>query len=312
MGLVGAIALHALVFVSVGRRTLAVSAEAEAPQTIELEETPAPELAATPIPEPIPEATSEPAPAPANAPATAPGAAASPPGIAQAPASATALEPAPSSSAPMDFSLPESGRLSADQLGLGRRNVFLGAFSENARDSGSPAGASTAPDGTQNVAPGIRQSMRTALEEHDHELGFYDVGGATVGVAESVARPSDTPADSTAVFEITADAEGNVTSVTLVDATQGRTAWEPVAASLASALRAKRLAMRGHAGAVITLEVSSRWALPSGAHAGHAVNTTGAGPTDTGLAVAGNFDLSDIGARPARSVHARILHERYP
>jgi hypothetical protein len=311
MGLAGAIALHALVFATLGRRPPSVAAEAEAPQTIELEETPAPELAATPIPEPIPEATSEPSPAPANAPAVAPGAA-SPPGIASAPGSATALEPAPASSAPMDFSLPGSGRLTADQLGLGRRNVFLGAFSENARDSGTPAGASTAPDGTQNVAPGIRQSMRTALEEHDHELGFYDVGGATVGVAESVARPSDTPADSTAIFEITADAEGNVTSVTLVDATQGRTAWEPVAASLASALRAKRLAMRGHPGAVITLEVSSRWALPSGARAGHAVNTTGASPTDTGLAVAGNFDLSDIGARAARSVHARILHERYP
>jgi hypothetical protein len=306
MGLAGALGLHALVFASVARRPMTLPVDDVASQTIELDETPEPELAPSVAPEP-----SEPAPAPPSmpAPAAMPSPALAP---AVAPASASPVEPTPSSApaGPLDMSAPQ-GHLSADQLGLGRRNVFLGAFREPDHGAAAPAAEATAPDGTRNVAPGIRKSMQMALDEHDHELGF-DVGGAVVGVAESVARPSDTPNDSTAVFEITADANGNVTSVTLVDASQGRTAWEPVAASIATALRAKRLAMRGHAGAVITLEVSSRWALPSGARPGGAVSTSGASPTETGVALGGSFDLSDVGARPSRSVHARVLHERFP
>jgi hypothetical protein len=306
MGLAGAIGVHALIFASVGRRPID-SPDDSIPVALELEETPAPELAPSPTPEPGPAPESAPAPRATAAPALSPATA-----MAPAPSSSAALEPAPSGApeAPLDFSAP-GARLSADQLGLGGRNVFLGAFRQAPHEAPAPEPTDTAPDGTRNVAPGIGKSIRTALNEHDHELGL-DVGGAVIGVAESVARPSDTPDDSTAVFQITADANGNITSVILVDATQGRTAWEPVAASIATALRAKRLAMRGHAGAVITLEVSSRWALPSGSRAGHSVGLTGAGPSESGAALDGKFDLSDIGARPARSVHARILHEEFP
>jgi len=54
-------------------------------------------------------------------------------------------------------------------------------------------------------------------------------------------------------------------ALSLVDASQGRAEWEHVATSLRDALRTRRLHVPGGTGGVaITLEVASRWQLPSG------------------------------------------------
>jgi len=115
-----------------------------------------------------------------------------------------------------------------------------------------------------NVAPGVQQSLRDALHEHDHGIGL-DVGGPIVAVAEDVTRPSAAPLDSHARLEVTADAAGHVTSVRLVNASEGYAEWERVAASLREALRSRTLRVPdGSGGVVVTLEVTSRWQLPSG------------------------------------------------
>jgi hypothetical protein len=70
--------------------------------------------------------------------------------------------------------------------------------------------------------------------------------------------------------------------------------------------------MRGHPGAVITLEVTSRWALPSGSKPGRPISNPHAETTDTGVGVGGAFDVTDLVTKPQRSVHARIVNERFP
>jgi hypothetical protein len=172
------------------------------------------------------------------------------------PDSSASAAPAPTVETPLDTRAPLA--LSADAIGLGGRNVFLG---------GLPDGKSTppphdAPPG--NVAPGVQQSLRDALHEHDHGIGL-DIGGPIVAVLEDLTRPSSTPLNSRAVFQVTADADGNVTGVSLVDVSQGRGEWEHVATSLRDALRSRKLHVPGGTGGVaITLEVASRWQLPSG------------------------------------------------
>lgn len=211
---------------------------------------------------------------------------------------------------PHPFTVWQTPGLSADALGLGGRNVFLGHV------PGAPP-ASSAPDGAghpDNLAPGVQDSVRDALHARDHALGL-DVGGPLVGVAEAVVRPSDTPVDSRAVFEVTVDASGRITGVRLLDASQARGAWERVAASFATALRSQHLALRGHAGAVITLAVDSRWVMPSGSRPRHPIGP----PTADGCRVRADgcrasmaFDVTDLATKPSRQVHARVLAERFP
>jgi hypothetical protein len=215
------------------------------------------DLIAEPVPSsPIPESGSAAVPRPAS------------PGVARvasrvvADGRATPSDdtPAPGTSTqferPVDLRTPQS--LSADAIGLGGRNVLLGALPDG---TSAPAQEDAPP---ANVAPGVQQSLRDALHEHDHGIGL-DIGGPIVAIVEDLTRPSSTPVNSRAVFEVTADASGNVTGVTLVDVSQGRAEWERVATSLREALRTRKLHVPdGTGGVAITLEVASRWQLPSG------------------------------------------------
>src|SRR6185437_2616285 len=111
----------------------------------------------------------------------------------------------------------------------------------------------TLPSGDTNVAPGIQQSLRDALHDRDHALGL-DSGGPIVAVLEGLARPSDTPVNSRAVFEVAADSEGHVTAVRLVDASEGFDRWDKLSAALRAALQSQHLRVpRGAAGVVVTL-----------------------------------------------------------
>lgn len=176
----------------------------------------------------------------------------------RAPSEDTSAPPAPAQAFESSPDLRAPQGLSADAIGLGGRNVFLGALPD-----GTPAPPrQDAPPA--NVAPGVQQSLRDALHDHDHGVGL-DIGGPVIAVLEELTRPSATPLNSRAVFEVTADASGNVTGVSLVDASQGRAEWEQVATSLRGSLRARKLHVpAGTGGVAITLEVASRWQLPSG------------------------------------------------
>jgi hypothetical protein len=242
---------------------------------------------------------------------------------------------------PLDLHAPQA--LSADAIGLGGRNVFLGALP----DAPSAPAPHDAPPA--NVAPGVQQSLRDALHQHDHGIGL-DIGGPVVAILEDLTRPSSTPLNSRAVFEVTADAGGNVTGVSLVDASQGRAEWERVATSLRQALRTRQLHVpAGTGGVAITLEVASRWQLPSGHDPDTEVSILGipvkkasreskqpkkveilkpelkvvATPPPEGqtsvlpqyqiqVVKLLNLDIdpTDLTPRPLRVVHARVVHEK--
>ena len=218
--------------------------------------------------------------------------------------------PAPSSSA-TDFAFNPTGaplaNLSNEALGLGGRNRFLGQALATGADRA--AQRAEAPEVT-NVAPGVDQSMRDVLDAHDRDLGLDD-GGPIVSVAEELTRPSDAPMNGRAVFEVVIDPNGDIAGVRVVEAGDARASWERVAAQMGVTLQSRHIAWRhkGHAMAV-RVEVSSRWVLPSGqaSPVGGAFAEPGAHGTDMVTGV--HFDVSDIGAHPARDVHARVLGEK--
>ena len=212
--------------------------------------------------------------------------------------------PAPASSGAFTLSPGTLAGLSNEALGLGGRNRFLGAV------PGQGEALSVAEEAPRNVAPGVDQSMRDALDARDHDLGL-DIAGPLVAIAEELTRPSDTPMNGRAVFEVLLDTEGNVRDVRVVDVSDSRGSWERLGAQLVATLRARRIALRRKGKAMSALiEVTSRWGLPSGQAAGHVASDPFAKASPEGMQAGGHFDLSDIGARPARSVHARILGER--
>jgi hypothetical protein len=343
-GLAGALLAHAVLLAVLGRSPASGPVNAAAPAgdaDVEVELSPEPV-----VPSPVPEPELAPLRGGSAAPLLASRAlppAASPVHGAPGAGASDGVSPAAPAEAPLDVRAPLS--LSADAIGLGGRNVFLGALPDGA----GPAPQKEGPPA--NVAPGVQQSLRDALHERDHGIGL-DIGGPVVAVAEELTRPSNTPLNSRAVFEVIADADGNVTSVSLVDVSQGRSEWEHIAASLGQALRTRKLHVpAGTGGVTMTLEVASRWQLPSGHDPETEVSVLGipvkkapreskqpkkveilkpelkiveAPPqpeTPTGVKLPQyqlhvvdlfslDIDPTDLTPRPLRVVHARIVRER--
>jgi hypothetical protein len=148
--------------------------------------------------------------------------------------------------------------------------------------------------------------VREGLDARDHALGLGS-GGPVVAVAHGVAMSA--PMDhGSAVLEVDADANGVVRSVRVLDVTADAEAWREIAEGIAASLRGKPLhisARAGTRGVVVTLRIEIAMRLPSGAAAGNG-KTYALGPGSIG----GTFDLADIGAKPKKSVHARVLSER--
>jgi hypothetical protein len=173
----------------------------------------------------------------------------------------------------------------------------------------------------------LERSVHDALAERDHALGL-DAAGALVGMAEDCVRSGDTPIDGRAYFDVTINPDGTVAGVQVVAGTAPAGAWLSLASSLREAGRSRSVLWR-HTGKPlrVRLEVSSRWVLPSGSPASRPFspphvksNETWDTPGADGLvplapaaATAGtHFDVSDIGARTLRDVHARIVKEHSP
>jgi hypothetical protein len=226
---------------------------------------------------------------------------------ARAPSDTAGPPASPLESGPLRFTTGGAEGLSSANLGLdpGRpigRDVLNGAT--------LPAPAGEAPD---NVAPGIETSLLEALDARDRELGI-DMQGTLVSTAEDVVRSADPGLLGRAVLEIDVDPSGDVTGVRLVDATALRSTWEGVASRIGEALRAHPGAPRKHAQRV-RLAVTAESRMPSGARPDRPIEpyvklgSHGAGPArpDPAVGVGAHFDVSDIGARPLRAVHARVV-----
>lgn len=237
----------------------------------------------------------------------------------EAMAGANSAAPTPSEPTPSSIEGPRPtaafpATLTNEQLGLGGRNPLM--MERLAREEGGR-------DTVREAGERVERSIHDALEAHDHAAGM-DRTGALVAVAEDVARRTDSPLEGIAVFEVTVEPDGTVSAVQQVDT--GAHAWAEVESGLAVATRSRSVAMRANGKPLrVMLEVSSRWVLPSGASAARPVSPyvkldPGAMLQSAGafshcldrvpVALGARFDLADIGARPMRVVHARILAER--
>ena len=194
-----------------------------------------------------------------------------------------------------------------------------------------------------DVAPAmnVRTSVLDALQDRDRRLGL-GAAGPMLGIAMRDARRSDTP-ESIADLQAVVDGSGGVRSVSLLGATGGRDAWEHVAAQMEGDLSGVKLRVPREVEAVVVkIRVVVALRMPSGAlvhptplfenalknlgedeHPPPAAACAGADLPPSGADFfthrtpsvcpsrgVGGFDLSDLGAKPARVVHAAVLEER--
>jgi len=323
-GLAGALLVHAAAFpllsIVAWRAPLdrpwadrVASAETAIETSIEIESPPLESLPATPLPASEPErtiagATHGPVQAPAQPPAP------SEPAAAAAPVPDDAFDPG--AAAWLGAAPPPMRRNPAPGSGV---HVIPGA---------RPSSEHPPADPGRQDAKRIEHVIHEALVTHDHDLGL-DAAGALVGLAEDSVRASDgSPVDGKAYLDVNIGPDGTVASVLVVSATTPAAAWQPVASRLRETARSRSVLWRKTGKPLrIRLEVSSRWVLPSGSHPGQVLSSpytktnetwqTGTGdwlPAFAASAVTGGarFDLSDMGARPLRDVHARILKEQSP
>jgi hypothetical protein len=200
----------------------------------------------------------------------------------------------------------------------------VGVSSTSNAGVASAAGADERRPDPGRDAARIEGVIRDALVTRDHGLGL-DAAGALVAMAEDCVRGGDTPLDGKAYFEVTVRADGTVADARLVAASDPPDAWRAAAAKLVAAGAARSVLTRKNGKPLrVRLEVSSRWVLPSGSRQGKPFTTPRTKgyetwTSDTGehavalapsiVAASTGFDVSDIGAKPLRDVHARILKE---
>lgn len=137
--------------------------------------------------------------------------------------------------------------------------------------------------------------VRGAMLENDKRLGLDLPGAGTVASAVRAAVVgADTPTVGRASFEVRVGPDGRILSVRVSSATGGGSdVWDRTAKMILAQLASRPITMNSNyaKGAIISVDVSSSMALPSGANS--AVTQQGSGI---------GFDVSDIGAHKSRSV----------
>lgn len=175
------------------------------------------------------------------------------------------------------------------RLGLEGQNRFMGARE-------TPEAAERAAQQRANREAG--EAMRGVLHAHDVALGLGG-GGPVVSAIEGALRESLAPDESRGVFVAFADASGAVTRVE-VESASDSPAFQTVAADVLHRLRGQKVRVpSGASGLAMRIQVNSSVSLPSGGGPGLDLASAGA-----------HFDVSDLGARPRRVIHARVLAEQ--
>ncbi len=192
----------------------------------------------------------------------------------------------------------------------------------------------------------VKKALRDPARERERELGLGPEGPLRTALADGTSR-SLAPVRGRAVFVATSNAAGEVVSIELEDAEGGRPGWADAARVALEELKGKRLRLpTGITRAVMKIEVTSAWKLPSGQDPGSNVSVFhipvskgetkdspkvsileptirneeielgGPGgpkitvPTIQLDIIGTNHDPSNIGAKPRRVVHTRVLDTR--
>jgi len=184
-------------------------------------------------------------------------------------------------------------------------------------------------------------ALRTPARDRERELGLGPDGPVLAALGEA-ASLGTTDVKGRAVFVAIADAGGVVVGIDVLECDGGRAGWTNAANAARAALKGKTLRLPSTAkGARMRIEVVSEWKMPSGHDPGTDVSVLGIpvakgegkkstsvellnlrpklasvelGPgvkvtvPTVGMTIIGvNGDPANIGAKPRRVVHARLL-----
>jgi hypothetical protein len=220
-------------------------------------------------------------------------------------------------------------------LPIGGPNPFVGA-----REAGPARAAREATEANERAEQALRQPARA----REAELGLGPDGPVRQALADATAE-GVTDVTGKAVFVAVADGSGMVLSVDLLSCDGGRPGWSDAARAALAKLRGKKLRLPSTAKrAEMTIEVTSEWKLPSGHDPGvdvevfhipvkkgegkHSPKVTILDPIpkihmvelakdlkipvpQIDVTILGtNADPTDIGAKPRRIVHTRVVESK--
>jgi hypothetical protein len=229
-------------------------------------------------------------------------------------------------------------------LALGTPNVFVSRAASERPPTTSPA-----PDDRHvRTAAEAKRAVETALREparqRERELGLGPEGPVLQALGDATSA-SSAPVKGRAVFRAVADGTGMIVGIEVLECDGGRPGWANAAELARRALQGKKLRMPSTATlAEMRIEIVSDWKMPSGHDPGTDVSILGV-PVAKGegkkstkidlldpipkiemvelapdvkvpipqvnvriLAVQG--DPADIGAKPRRVVHTRLLDSK--
>ena len=189
-----------------------------------------------------------------------------------------------------------------------------------------------------NLSERGTRMLRDPLWERDKSLGL-GADGPVITALESSAQASTAPVNGKAVFDVVVGSDGMVASLTV---SEGGIAWSGVARDALAAVRGKKARVPGSAknGIAMKIEIESRVLLPSGHSPTTALDIAGIpitkgddkstkvsilkpqilmvpldaeGKVQIPMAnftiIGTNGDPADIGARPRRVIHAKVIRE---
>ncbi|MBX3189632.1 MAG: hypothetical protein KF819_21580 [Labilithrix sp.] len=199
-------------------------------------------------------------------------------------------------------------------------SLAIGASAERSRASstGFRSAAPEAPTPAE-AKRSVEHSLRQGAAGRDAELGLGPEGPVLTAIRDA-ARGGLAPERGNATFLAVVDGSGVVVSLRLVASTGGEAGWVDARDRAARALAAAKLTLRGAGkGAELKIYVESDVLLPSGSNApvrptleeSKVVinpNVPGGGTSDVVQTYTlSRFDLADVGAKPKRVVHARLV-----
>ncbi len=209
-------------------------------------------------------------------------------------------------------------RLSLAELGVGEGNPFVD------RDSAARSAARKKADKTRAVKRRLDRALAQGLLDRDSARG-HGAGSPVMRLLEAATYASATPGNGNASFTFIIDSDGKVVSGSLGATSSARETWERVLRKALHDLVSHELRVPQGKGVKLTVHVSSRIELPSGADPGLEVRALGiplargAGPRSTRVDILNPLnplaplsllgDPADLAATARRMVRAHVTSE---
>lgn len=188
----------------------------------------------------------------------------------------------------------ERPRLSLDALGIGAHNPFL--------DAGPPSDGKRRKPTAQEAQARLNRSLTNDIARADQARGLGPEG-AVVASLEQATRRSPTPPNSSALFRLSTDGNGALVGIQVIEASAEPGRWKELGDRVLLEYAQKKLqGAHGARGLTFEIRITSSVTHPSGGQA--PVSVTKPSWKDALPSLKG--DLSDIGSRPVRSVHAQL------